>query len=110
MTLQNKRNRLFLKSALVTIFVIACGVMALCFMGQAYRATEKTAFGKDVSVISLTDYEHISFFGKEVYFPIFKVADFFENVKIYTTTGINKLLVLTVGGVKELLSYFIQQI
>lgn len=110
MTLQNKRNRLFLRSALVTTFIIACGVTALCFMGQAYRATEKTAFGKDVSVISLTDYEHISFFGNEVYFPIFKVADVLKKIKIYTTSGINKLLALTVDGVKELLNYFIQQI
>lgn len=110
MTLQNKRNRLFFKSVFVTGFVIMCGVMALYFMGQAYRATEKTAFGREVSVISLNDYEHISFFGKEIYFPIFKVADAFESARVYLTSGINKLLALTVGGVKELVEYFIQRI
>lgn len=110
MTLQNKRNRLFFKSALVTGSIILCGVMALWFMGKAYQATEKTAFGREVSVISLTDYDHISFFGKEVYFPIFKVADALEKMRLYLTTGINKLLALTVGGVKELIEYFIEQI
>lgn len=110
MTLQSKRNRLFFRSVLVTGFIIVCGVMALCFMGRAYRATEKTAFGREVSVISLTDYDHISFFGKEVYFPIFKVAEAFEKARLYLTTGINKLLALTVGGAKELAEYFIRQI
>ena len=110
MTIQNKRNRLFFKSVLVTEFIIMCGVMALCFMGIAYQATEKTAFGRDASVISLTDYEHISFFEKEIYFPSFKVADAFEKAKFYLTSGINKLLALTVGGAKELAEYFIRQI
>ena len=110
MTVQNKRNRLFLKSVLVTMFIITCGVAALCFMGKAYSATEKTAFGKEVSAISFADFDHILFFGKEVYFPIYKAADIFDKVKVYSTTGINKLLALTVDGVKELVNYFIRLI
>ena len=79
-------------------------------MGQAYSATEKIAFGRDVRVLSVTDTEHISFFGKEMYFPIIKVADYIDRFKIYFSCGTTKLLALSVSGVKELVNSIIRLI
>ncbi len=110
MTVQNKRNRQFFRSVVTTMFIILCVVVALCLMGCAYSATERTAYGNSVSALTLADEEHISIFGKEVYLPIFKVADALEKVKFFASTGINKLLALTVDGAKELVELFIRQI
>lgn len=110
MTVQKERNQLFLKSVSITFCIILVCVIAVYFMGHAYSATEKVAFGREVRALAVIDSEHISFFGKEIYFPIIKAVDYIDMFKKYATSGATKLLALSVNGVKELVKSIIQLI
>ncbi len=96
-----ERHILTVRSAAVTFFILSAGVIAIIFMGKAYSAIQKTAFGETTAFFDMRETDVYTFFGYEFHFPLIyyckKVTHFFE---LYSP-GIIKLLGYTLDAIKE---------
>lgn len=105
-----KRNRLTARTAFVTFFIIACGIIAAVLMGRVVSVVEGNAFGRQVTVFAVPNDREFIIFGKTFDFPIIAV---FKRIGTYIrryAPGIIKLLGFAVNAVKELIENIIYSI
>lgn len=101
----SKRNRTVLRSMTVTLFILTCTVVAIFFMGMAYSAIQRDAYGIEMTVFSVDSKDYITVFGKEVYFPLINVLQTAKELFMRYCSGLIKLLGYAIDVTKESANY-----
>lgn len=102
-TLKRKSNSIIIavRSATVTAMLLVALFTAIFFMGKSYTVMEKTAFGRDVSFLTMPNKDHYVFFGQEYKIPIISVTEQVLNFCRTYAPGIIKLLNYLTTVIKE---------
>lgn len=99
----SKRNRVTLRTAYVTFFMILCGATAVILMGHIFNVVERNGFGNNMSAFKIVGDKGFIVFGKYIHLPVIAV---FENISEFFkeyAPGIIKLLGFGVNGAEELI-------
>lgn len=105
-----KKYEITVRSAIVTSFILACGLSAICLMGEVFSVVEQNAFGNKVAAFEILDNKRFSIFGQEVYFPIIAAFEKISHLIKEYAPGIIKLLGFAVNGAEELIEFSVYSI
>ena len=97
-----RSGRVILRSMLITLFILTCAVTAVLLMGRAYSAMQRDVFGVEAKAFWFSSKDHVTVFGKEIYFPLITLIEravgFFQK----HCSGLIKLLGYVISTTKEL--------
>lgn len=97
-----RSGRVILRSMLITLFMLTCAVTAVLLMGQAYSAMQRDIFGIEAKAFWFSSKDHVTVFGKEIYFPLISITEQVVGFFQKHSSGMIKLLGYVISTTKEL--------